>query len=467
MVFSNHEKVRIAKLLDEVGVHQIEVGIPAMGGDEKATIRQIADLGLDTSILAWNRAVLEDIQHSLDCGVDVVCENIGRPLEEQGGGIVEVNAAPGLRMHLSPSFGKGRQVGEAMIANLYAPGDDGRIPVVAVTGTNGKTTTVTLIHRVLVAAGLNAGLGGNINPPLISLVKDDPDYIVAEISSFQLEWIENFRPSIAVCLNVTPDHLDRYATMDEYVHYKLALFKNQRENDLALVNLDDAWLKDLQFNCRRAGFALHDGYQDQPGGYVRDGRIFYCPATPGPRIPALEAIGEGVAEDMLATALVCHELGVSDSVMEQVFAEFKVIHHRFEFVAEVDGVTYIDDSKATNVGAVEKALSGITRPTVLILGGVDKGGDFRAAIQTYRDRLKRVVLLGDQAPRILSEIDGLLPIEKAASMEEAVSLCQKAAAPGDIVLLSPGCASFDLFKSYAHRGEVFAECVKKLTSQTN
>ena len=339
--------------------------------------------------------------------------------------------------------------------------------LIAVTGTNGKTTTVTLIHRVLKAAGLNAGLGGNINPPLITLVKDQPDYIVAEISSFQLEWIENFRPAIAVCLNVTPDHLDRYGAMDEYVHYKLAIFKNQQGNDLALVNLDDAWLKDLSFRCRRAGFALNDGHKNEPGGYVKDGRIYYSPDTPGPRIPDMNLIGEGVAEDMLATALVCHEVGVSDAVMEAVFDGFKVIHHRFEFVAEIDGVTYIDDSKATNVGALEKALSGISKPTVLILGGVDKGGDFRTAIASFRDRIKQVVLLGDKAPRILSEIDGLVPIEKAASMAEAVNQCRNAAVAGDIVLLSPGCASFDLFKSYAHRGEVFAECVKELTVATN
>jgi len=332
--------------------------------------------------------------------------------------------------------------------------------LIAITGTNGKTTTTTLIHKILTAQGFNAGIGGNISPPLITLVKDDPDYVVAEISSFQLEWIDRFRPYISICMNITPDHLDRYRTMDEYVYYKLKIFENQTADDFALVNDDDEYLKDTPLKAKRMAFSMtHPTIGD--GAYVKDSGIVFTGSLsgPGPRVPDPEKIGGGVIEDMLASAIAGRLLGVDTAVMEEVFLNFKVIHHRFEHVDTLGGVTFIDDSKATNVGAIDKALSTMTSPVILILGGKDKGGDFSELAHKYRDIIKKAYLIGEATERIQTEIADIVSTSTAVDMDDAVRKAYNGASPGDIVLLSPGCASFDMYNSYAHRGEVFRECV--------
>jgi UDP-N-acetylmuramoylalanine--D-glutamate ligase len=339
--------------------------------------------------------------------------------------------------------------------------------IIGVTGTNGKTTTTTLVYRILEAAGFDAGIGGNISPPLISLVEADPAYIAAEISSFQMEWIERFRPDIAVCLNVTPDHLDRYASMEEYVFYKLRIFENQTPEDIAVVSGDDPVLKDLSTRARKAAFSTTRPTGGD-GAYAEDGRIVFTGsiAGEGPRVPPAEAVGSGVIEDMLASAIVGRYLGVGVAAMEEVFTSFRVIHHRFEHVDTIGGVTFIDDSKATNVGALDKALATLTTPVVLILGGKDKGGDFSEIARRYKGNIRGVLLIGEASERILREVQGTVQCGRARDMEEAVRLAYEGARPGDTVLLSPGCASFDMFRSYAHRGEVFQECVRGIRLHT-
>ncbi len=338
--------------------------------------------------------------------------------------------------------------------------------LVAVTGTNGKTTTVTLIHRILKNAGYDAGIGGNISPPLISLVDVNPEYVVAEISSFQLEWIEKFRPSIGVCMNITPDHLDRYNNMEEYIYYKLRLFENMSGDDTAVVNNDDPY-KSMIKVPRRAGFSFAKG-DIEHGAYIRDGRIVFHGEIQGegPHVPDASAVGKGTIEDMLAAAIVTRYLGVETKVMEDVFLSFKVIHHRFEYAGELDGVIFIDDSKGTNVGAIDVALASVEKKAVIILGGKDKGGDFGELIAKHSDKLRKVVLIGEAAARIASEIKGIADFEYAESMMDAVSKSFDSAGAGDIVLLSPGCASFDMYRSYAHRGEVFRDCVKMLQTRS-
>ncbi|MCU0575259.1 MAG: UDP-N-acetylmuramoyl-L-alanine--D-glutamate ligase [Desulfobacterota bacterium] len=335
--------------------------------------------------------------------------------------------------------------------------------LIAITGTNGKTTTTTLIHKILRAQGFDAGIGGNISPPLISLVEADPAYVVAEISSFQLEWIERFRPYISICMNITPDHLDRYRSMEEYTLYKLRIFENQAESDIAIINDDDPHLKDIPLKARRVVFSMHHPTVGD-GAYVQNARIVFTGsfAGAGPRVPPPEKVGGGVIEDMLATALSGRLLGVSSEVMEEVFLSFKVIHHRFEFVEAIDGITFIDDSKATNVGALDKALSTLSSKVIIILGGKDKGGDFSDIAKRYRGAIRKAYVIGEATGRITGEIAGIVDCGAARDMEEAVHLAYGSASPGDVVLLSPGCASFDMFNSYAHRGEVFQECVRGL-----
>jgi UDP-N-acetylmuramoylalanine--D-glutamate ligase len=340
--------------------------------------------------------------------------------------------------------------------------------LIAVTGTNGKTTTVTLIHRILKSAGLNVEKGGNISPPLVSLVEKNPDIVVAEISSFQLEWIEKFKPYISVCMNITPDHLDRYATMDDYVFEKLKIFKNQDENDFAIINDDDPYLKDVGTKAKVAGFSQKKGKR-AIGAYLDGERIcFYGNIEgKGPSVKHALNFGAGVIEDMMVSALVSRIIGVDVTAMEDVFEKFGGIHDRMEFVAEINGIRFINDSKGTNVGAIEKALSGMTSPVILILGGKDKGGDFGLTISPFISKIRKSVLIGEASERIAKDISGKVKVERARDMAHAVEIAFKSAKPGDTVLLSPGCSSFDMFDSYVHRGEVFKQCVKGLMKNKN
>jgi len=338
--------------------------------------------------------------------------------------------------------------------------------IIAITGTNGKTTTTTLVHRILKAAGEDAGIGGNISPPLITLVKKNPRYVVAEISSFQLEWIEHFRPAIGVCMNITPDHLDRYHTMEEYIHYKLRLFENMRGDDLAVVYNEDPY-RDRITVPHRAGFSVERG-DVANGACIENGQIVVHGEIEGPRprVPEPSLLGRGTIEDMLAAALVTRYLGVAPQVMEEIFLNFTVIHHRFERAGELDGVVFVDDSKATNVGAVDIALKSVDSQVVLILGGKDKGGDFGELARRHKDRIRSAILIGEAAERIEREIRDVVRCERSDNMYQAVSMAYTMALKGDMVLLSPGCSSFDMFKSYAHRGEVFVACVKALIAAT-
>ena len=335
--------------------------------------------------------------------------------------------------------------------------------LIAVTGSNGKTTTTTLIHQILTAAGLDAGIGGNISPPLITLVRKNPAYIVAEISSFQLEWIEAFRPHIGICLNITPDHLDRYPSMDEYVFFKKVMFKNQTAEDAALVSDDDPLLREIPGSGRRVGFSFSEP-ASKDGACLKGSQVFFRGSIEGegPRLPVGSHMSRGLQEDMLASALAARLLGVDSEVSEEVFATFRTIGHRFQFAGLRGGVTFIDDSKATNVGAVDTALAGMDGPVILILGGKDKGGDFSGIAERHKGRIRKCYVIGEATERIMSEVSGIVEAQRAADMQEAVARAYEGASSGDTVLLSPGCASFDQFRSYAHRGDVFQECVRAI-----
>jgi UDP-N-acetylmuramoylalanine--D-glutamate ligase len=335
--------------------------------------------------------------------------------------------------------------------------------LIAITGSNGKTTTTTLIHEILCEAGLDSGIGGNISPPLITLVEKNPAYIVAEISSFQLEWIEDFRPHIGICLNITPDHLDRYPTMEEYTFFKKIMFKNQKESDLAVVSDDDPLLREIPGNARRVGFSFSRP-TSADGAYIENNRVHFTGsiAGEGPKLPEGSHISQGLKEDMMASALTARLLGVDAKYAEEVFARFKGIHHRFEYVDTRGGVVFIDDSKATNVGAVDTALAGMAGPVILILGGKDKGGDFSWIVSRHKGKIRKCYVIGEATGRIMSEVRGIVEAAEASDMQQAVSKAYEGASAGDTVLLSPGCASFDQFRSYAHRGEVFQECVRAI-----
>jgi UDP-N-acetylmuramoylalanine--D-glutamate ligase len=349
-----------------------------------------------------------------------------------------------------------------------------KAPIIAVTGTKGKSTTTALIGHLLRGCGLSVRVGGNIGNPLIKEVRAaGPDaWVVAEVSSFQLETIRAFKPRVAVLLNISPDHLDRYHSMDEYAEAKYRICANQSMNDWFVGNLDDPKVRTLHWRygetrvqAKQLWFSIDDG--DQATMYLRDGVLSYAPIAGDPRpipIVPLNEIplpGRHNAQNVMAALLAALAIGCPPEALRAATATFKPMSHRLETIAEIDGVRYVDDSKATNPASVIAGLRSLERPIVLIAGGRSKGGDFRAMGAEIRNRVKAMVVIGEAAEEILQAARGVAGAE-AFSMEEAVQRARQFADPGDVVLLSPGCASFDMFLSADDRGEQFTTAVNAL-----
>ena len=350
-----------------------------------------------------------------------------------------------------------------------------KAPIVAVTGTKGKSTTTALIGHLLRGCGESVRVGGNIGNPLINEVLDaTPDqWVVAEVSSFQLETIRAFKPKVAVLLNIAPDHLDRYHSMDEYAEAKFRIFANQTFGDFFVGNLDDDRIASLdvergevRMQSRQLWFTLHDR-RDNATMYLQDMALTYAPITGDPRPTTLMKAseiplpGDHNVQNAMAALLAALALGCDEDRLHAAIKTFKPMPHRLEPVAEIDGVLYVDDSKSTNPGSVVAALQSYARPIVLIAGGRSKGTDFVELGVAARQRAKAVVLIGEAAPEIAPHTEGVKTL-RATSLEEAVKMARDNAESGDVVLLSPGCASFDMFRSAEHRGEVFVAAVNAL-----
>ena len=344
-----------------------------------------------------------------------------------------------------------------------------RRPMIAITGTNGKTTTTTLIGEILEGAGKKVFVGGNIGRPLIGYVdgKQEEEYVVIEVSSFQLQWISRFRPDIAVLLNVTRDHVNYHGTFADYLCIKERIFENQTGEDLAILNADDPsnevlskkLAADIQCfsSCRKV---RHGMFLDQETLIYRrepEGTEEVYPRAMI-RIPGIHNI-----ENVMAAVMASREAGCSREVVIKAVEGFKGIAHRIEFAGEKGGVTFYDDSKATNVGAVMRALETFSRPVILLMGGRDKEGDFENLATPVRQRVKRLVLFGEARAKIDGLIGGLVKTDQAATLGDAMELARHHASAGDVVLLSPGCASFDEFTDYKARGDFFKKWVGNLS----
>jgi UDP-N-acetylmuramoylalanine--D-glutamate ligase len=337
------------------------------------------------------------------------------------------------------------------------------VPIVAVTGTNGKSTTVRLVEAMLRAAGLRARAGGNVGDAALGLVGEPLDVAVLEVSSFQLETIESFRPRVAVLLNLTPDHLDRHGDLAGYRAAKARLFENQTRDDVAILNADPA-LDDLAAACAARVFRF------AARGAVARGACWdgdaVCLATGGaPQRIALEGLPRPTGplrENLLAALLAVVALGAEPRKALAALASFAALPHRCELVAERGGVRFVNDSKATNPGATLPALAFETRPVLWIAGGKDKGLDYRELAAAPLARVRRALLIGEAAPRIAEALAGRVEIESVGTLDAAVARAAALAAPGDVVLLSPACASFDQFRNFEHRGERFRELVRAL-----
>jgi UDP-N-acetylmuramoylalanine--D-glutamate ligase len=336
-------------------------------------------------------------------------------------------------------------------------------PYVGITGTNGKSTVTTLTGMMLERANKKVLVAGNIGNALT----EDPrlltgqDWIVAELSSFQLEDIETFRPRVAAVLNVTQDHLDRYATIEEYAEAKARVFMNQRKSDVLVLNFDDPITKEMTKQTAATVIPFSRLLRYNPGACVVDGFLTFN----GRRIIPVDGIrirGVHNLENALAAAALSLSAGADDGSVASVLREFPGLEHRLEFVREKDGVTYINDSKGTNVGAVIKSVEGFTRPVVLIAGGYDKGSDFSPLRDLFRRNVKLLVLIGKAADKMAKAVEGATETVFAKTLQDAVNLSSQRAAPGDVVLLSPACASFDMFRDFEDRGRQFKEAVNAL-----
>jgi UDP-N-acetylmuramoylalanine--D-glutamate ligase len=338
-------------------------------------------------------------------------------------------------------------------------------PLIAITGTNGKTTTTTLIGHILAREGKRVFVGGNIGNPLIGYLegKQDDDYAVVEVSSFQLQWIQSFHPFVSVLLNTTCDHVDYHGSFEAYSATKERIFENQKDSDLAILNADEPRSFLLAKNMTAKVQFFSTKMEVKKGIFLKDRTLVHYTAE-GSReeypldmikIPGLHNVENVMAAMMAARYCGCAHAGIISAV-----ADFKGIPHRIEFTEEKNGVAFYDDSKGTNVGAVARALETFSRPIILLMGGRDKEGDFGTLSPLLKSKVKELVLFGEARNKIYALIGNAVKTSKTTTLKEATELAHRHARAGDVVLLSPGCASFDEFSNYKERGRFFKDVVK-------
>ncbi len=379
----------------------------------------------------------------------------------------EVVKSPGIPGD-APIVSKVKAAGIPVVSEIEFAGRHTRAKMVCVTGSNGKTTTTSLIYRILKAAGYDVGLAGNIGRSLaLQVAEEEHDYYVVELSSFQLDDMYRFRADIAVLLNITPDHLDRYGhCMQNYVDAKMRVLRNQEETDVFVYWDDDPVIrKELgkyRVKARKCPFSVLK--KEGMAGYVSGGRyVIEYPARFEMEQESLASAGRRNICDSLAAGIAAGAAGVRSEVIRQSLEDFEGVEHRLEKVARVRGVDYVDDSKATNVDACRYALESMETPTVLILGGKDKGNDYEAIAGLVREKCVGLVFLGADNRKLHDFFGSFgLPVADTHSMEDCVRACRRMARPGDTVLLSPCCASFDLFRDMEDRGEQFKSAVRAL-----
>ncbi len=391
--------------------------------------------------------------------------------------------SPGVPADLAP-LGSARLAGVEIISEPELAGRFLRGRMIGVTGSNGKTTVTTLVGELMRAAGADVIVGGNIGTPLTSLIEKSAEntWTVAELSSFQLEMIDSLRVHVAVVTNITPDHLDRHGSFENYVRAKHRIFLNQSQDDGAVLNGQDQGVTDmvakLGVRSRKVYFSSRGAEAlagAQAEAYVRAGRL--CTTMMTDREGEVDVMGleeiplpgmHNIENVMTALAATFCAMGTSIKdlpALAEAIRQFKGVEHRIEYVAEIDGIKFYNDSKATNVDSTVKALEAFERNIIVILGGKDKGSDYTVLAPLIRDRVKRMVLIGAASDKIAEQLEGVGSMTRARSMQDAVLKAIEVATAGDTVLLAPACASFDMFDNYEHRGRVFKEVVNKLASR--
>ena len=353
---------------------------------------------------------------------------------------------------------------EIELAYLYDKGD-----IIAITGTNGKTTTTSLVYEIVKAHDSDTLLVGNIEIPYtgLALTSKEGGATVAEISSFQLETMITFRPKVSAILNITPDHLDRHKTMENYADIKKSIAKNQTKEDFCVLNYEDDVLREFgkTLKCKVIFFSslreLKDGY------FYKDGTVYFAEngvATPFINVDETNLVGLHNYENIMAAVAMTRSFGISDDIIKAALRRFTAVEHRIEYVATKKGVKYYNDSKGTNTDAAIKAIDAMPSPTVLIGGGYDKDADFSEWVSHFPGKVRRLILIGQTREKIAQACDkiGFSDYCFAESLQEAVKLCYESAKEGDCCLLSPACASWGMFKCYQERGDMFKEYVRAL-----
>ena len=425
-----------------------------MGRGAEVTIGDIKpETGLDKNLLKEVR----------DSGVKL---EIGEHRIETFLGSDMIIVSPGVPLDIKP-LAAARDAGVPIRGELEVAARLFDTPIIAVTGTNGKTTVVSLLEEIIERSGSSLFTGGNIGTPLMDYVSGNTraDFVLVEVSSFQLDTAERFSPFVSLILNITPDHLDRYESFDAYARSKYSITRNQREGQYAVLNDDDPLLHgfgpESTVSVLRYGIERADGRN----AFIEDKRLVAC--IPGKiehsfNIEGFLLPGKHNLSNLMGAVLVALCAGVEADIIQDVIYNFKGLPHRIEHVAKIDGIDFYDDSKATNVDAAVKSLEVFDRPVILVAGGIHKGGDYDALVRASGSRVKKGIFIGEARFRLGDAFRNHIPFEFAEDMEDAVRRAFSAASEGDVILLAPACSSFDMFTDYGHRGRVFKESAEGL-----
>ena len=437
-----------------------------------------AVIGLGKSGRAASLLLKEEGFEVLGFDLNEDLQEVKRELEEKGikvelgpydersfKGVSLVIVSPGVDPK-AELFERLKEKGVKVIGELEFAFQRVKEPIVAITGTNGKSTTTSLIGHILQKGGIKAFVGGNLGTPLSEYVlrREKAEVLVLEVSSFQLETIESFKPFISVFLNISDDHYDRHRDFNDYLKAKANIFKNQTEEDFAILNFDDPVVKEFEKKIKSKVIPISKG--PIKGIFLEGQRIRWdFEGKEGAiEVKGIPLKGPHNLENVMASIGASLLLGLDEERIREGLYTFQPLPHRLQFVAEVEGVLFYDDSKATNPHATLRALEAFENPVILIAGGLDKGIDL-GVLRSKVGKLKALVAIGKARPKLKEIFRDLIPVFEAEDMEKAVKLAFSAAKPGECVLLSPSCASFDLFLDYKHRGEVFQEAVRRLASE--
>ena len=409
-------------------------------------------------------ALAKDIPALLEAGIMVEAGGHGLLTFRRQDLIV---VSPGVPMN-TPELMQVRSFGLPVIGELELAARFLKGRIVAITGSNGKTTTTALLGEILKEAGIPTLVGGNIGVPVIELIEQSTDetWSVLEVSSFQLESTDQFHPSIAVILNITPDHLDRHGSFENYALAKERIFAAQDEHDFVVLNADNVRAAQAASRSAANVYWFSVEHSVKQGAWLAQGSVVYRPSKDAAteKVMPLSGIplkGAHNVENVLAAVVAARLAGASATAIRHAIESFQAVEHRLEFVAAVNGIEFYNDSKATNVDATAKAVAAFDSGIHLILGGKDKGSDYTLLAQLLRARVRAVYTIGSAAAKIESQLRGIVSIQSCETLDNAVSAAAAAARPGEVVLLAPACSSFDQFENYEHRGRIFKELVSE------